>query len=504
MPMSAADTDTGSSPALSPKLAPSLPRFAVWPVLSAVLAQVAVLGVLANLYGYHRDELYFRMLPPAAGYVDQPPLTPALAQFFSLIADEAWAMRLPAMVFAAASVVVVALIAREVGGGRLAQGLAAWGYAFGSFPLIFGHVLLTASLDLLVWPAVVLFVMRAVLRDRPLWWLVAGLIVGVSMYNKLLIALLLISIAVGLLAVGPRRVFASWAPYAAAALAVLIGLPNLIYQWANGWPQLAMGAALSENNGDEVRILMWPFLLLLLGPGLVPMLVAGIVGLLRRPEWRSLRFLAAALPVLLVLVFLSGSQFYYPLGLLACLYAIGCVPAAEWVQRGRRWPYVAIAVNAVVAAVISLPILPLNLLSATPIPDMNQATADQVGWREYVAQIEQAVEHADVSADEAVILATNYGEAGALDRFGADSLPPVVSGHNALGELARPGDDVATVIVVGDQLRALESDFESCERVDSLDHGLGVDNEEQGAPIGICRGPLGPWSEFWSRIQHLD
>jgi 4-amino-4-deoxy-L-arabinose transferase-like glycosyltransferase len=485
-----------------------LPRFAAVPVLSAALAQLILLAAVSNLHGYHRDELYFRMLPPAAGYVDQPPLTPAIARFFSdLVADEAWAIRIPAMLFAAGSVIVVALIAREAGGGRLAQGLAAWGYAFAAFPLIFGHVLLTASLDLLVWPAVVLTVLRAVLPERPLWWLVTGLLVGLSMYNKLLIALLLASLAVGILAVGPRRILATWEPYAGAAIAVVVGLPNLLYQWANGWPQLAMGRALAENNADEVRILMWPLLLVLLGPLLVPTWVAGIVALLRRPEWRPIRFLVVALPVLLLFTFVGGSQFYYPLGLLACLYAVGCVPVAEFAQRhlrNRALVIGAVAVNAAMSAVIALPLIPLAALGATPIPAINQATADQVGWPQYVDQVNAAAASAGVNASDSVILATNYGEAGAIDRYGADFLPPVVSGHNALAELDRPDREVTTVLVVGHQVHGLESEFERCERVGELDNGFRVENEEQGAPITVCRDPLESWSELWPRIGHFD
>jgi 4-amino-4-deoxy-L-arabinose transferase-like glycosyltransferase len=491
---------TGARPAAA------LPRFAAVPVLSAAVAQLGVLAAVANLYGYHRDELYFRMLPPAYGYVDQPPLTPAIARFFrDVVADEAWAMRIPAMLFAAASVIVVALITREVGGGRLAQGLAAWGYAFAAFPLIFGHVLLTASLDLLVWPAVVLFVMRAVLRDRPWWWLVAGLVVGLSMYNKLLVALLLASLAVGILVAGPRRILATWQPYVAAGIAVLVGLPNLVYQWQNGWPQLAMGRALAENNADEVRILMWPLLLVLLGPLLVPTWVAGILALVRRTEWRPIRFLVVALPVLLVLTFVGGSQFYYPLGLLACLYATGCVPVAEFATAkvGRRGPvFAAIGVNSVVSAVIALPVIPLSALGATPIPAVNQVAGDQVGWERYVAQVEEAA--AALPAGESVILATNYGEAGALARYGSAALPPLVSGHNALADAGPPDETVTTVLVVGYQVRHLGSFFGSCEIVDELDNRLGVENEEQGAPLSVCRDPKGSWSELWPAIAHLD
>ncbi|MCU1574003.1 MAG: glycosyltransferase family 39 protein [Micrococcaceae bacterium] len=91
------------------------------------------------------------------------------------------------------------------------KGLAAWEYAFGSLTLSMGHVFLTASVDLFVWPAVILAVMRALLRGRPWWWLVAGTIAALSLYNKFLIVMLLAALAIGLLALGPRR--AVWSPW---------------------------------------------------------------------------------------------------------------------------------------------------------------------------------------------------------------------------------------------------------------------------------------------------
>jgi 4-amino-4-deoxy-L-arabinose transferase-like glycosyltransferase len=218
-------------------------------------------------------------------------------------------VRLPATLAAVSAVLVLALVAREMGGGRAAQGLAAWGYAFAALPLIMGHALLTSTLDLPVWPAVLLFVVRARLRGNPRWWLAAGAVAGLSMYDKLLVAVLLVALAAGLGLAGPRRTLWSRGALGGLALALVVGAPNLVYQATHGWPQLAMGRALAENNAGEARVMMWPFLLLMLGPPLVPVWVAGLVGLVRRPAWRPVRFLAAAFPVLLALVFAMGAQF---------------------------------------------------------------------------------------------------------------------------------------------------------------------------------------------------
>ena len=487
-----------------------LARLARGPVLGAAGAVALVLTATSGGYGYHRDELYFRMLEPAWGYVDQPPLVPLLARATALVADEAWALRIPATLATAAVVVVLALVTREAGGGRGAQALCAWGAAFGSMPLVFGHVLLTATLDALAWTAALLLVVRAQLRDRPAWWLAAGAVVGLASWTKLLVIVLVAAVAVGVLLVGPRRLLVSRWVLGAGAVALVVASPNIAYQAANSWSQLEMGAALSEGNAGEVRVQMWWFLAVLLGPPLVPVWLAGLVAAARRPAWRPVRFLAAALPVLLALVFALGSQPYYPFGLVAVLFALGCVPVAAWAGRGgtgRRALVVGgVALNAAVSAVIALPLVPVSLLGGTPVPDVNQVARDSVGWPTYVAQVARAVDALPpAERARAVVVATNYGEAGALDRYGPDhDLPPVVSGHNALADRGAPPASADVAVVVGEQAERAPDLFATCETVGRLGSGLGVDTEEEGQPIAVCREPVGGWDAVWPALRHLD
>ncbi|MEP7055241.1 MAG: glycosyltransferase family 39 protein [Actinomycetota bacterium] len=488
-----------------------LPALAKRSVVAAMLAVGAVLTIASPAYGYHRDELYFRMLHPAWGYTDQPPLTPLIARFFAaVIADRPWAIRIPATAATMASVLVIALITRELGGGRGAQTLAAWAYGFASIPLLMGHVLLTSTIDLPVWPLVLLLVIRAQLRQQPGWWLAAGLVVGVSVYNKLLVAVLLLALVGGIALVGPRRLLWSKWVAAGAGLAVLVGLPNLLYQATHGWPQLSMGRALADNNSGEVRIVMWPFLLVILGPPLVPIWVAGLVALARRPRWRPVRFIAAAFPVLLVLVFVMGAQSYYPFGLVAVLFAIGCVPAYEWIARSyrsrRAIVVAAVALNTAVSGVLGLPLIPLSSLGGTPVPGINQVAADSVGWPAYVHEIADV--YASLPASDqakSVVYTSNYGEAGAVDRYGSRySLPGVYSGHNQLGFGAAPHPSDTVAIVVGAQAARAGRLFQSCTDAGRLDNLVGVDNEEQGQRISVCRDPVGGWQAIWPKLRHKD
>ncbi len=490
--------------------AAAVPRFARGPVLAAMAALAVVLTVASNGYGFHRDELYVRMLRPGWGYVDQPPLTPLLVRFLSYhVADEPWAVRIPATLSAVASVLVVTLVTRELGGGRGAQALCAWSYAFATSTLLFGHVMLTSSLDLVVWPLVSLLVIRAVLRADPRWWLAVGVVVGLSTYNKLLVVMLLAALAGGLALVGPRALLWSRWVLGSACLALLIGAPNLWFQATHEWPQLTVGQALAENNAAEVRVLMWPFLALLLGPPLTVIWVAGLVALWRRAEWRPVRFVAVAFPVLLVLVFLAGSQFYYPFGLLTVLFAAGCVPTAAFVTRSRTWLVLlvaGVAVNSLVSAVIALPLIPVGDLGATPVPDINQTARDSVGWPRYVRQVAAVYDGLPGPVDRRVVIITsNYGEAGAIDRYGPElGLPQVYSGQNQLHFRARPPSTTKVVVFVGGQLPTARTQFRSCHVMARLDNRLGVDNEEQGEPVAVCRQPRHPWDVIWSSLQHYD
>lgn len=460
----------------------------------------AGLTLTSGGYGYDRDELYFRLLDPHWGYVDQPPLTPLVVHGVSAVVDRVWAIRLPGTVMVVLTVLVVALLAREFGGGRRAQALAAWGFGTGAFTLVLGHAALTATIDMPFWPAIVLMMVRAQVRAQPRWWLLAGLLVGVDLLNKVLVLVLLAALALGIVVAGPRSLLRSRWVWAGVLVAVVAGSPTIVYQVAHGLPQLTMGRALAAHNGGDVRVQMWWFLFLILGPPLTVIWGVGVVALWRRP---ALRFVAASLPFLLLGVFTMGSQVYYPFGLLVVLFAAGCEPTLAWWSRGRgRRPWVIglVVVNALVSVVLGLPVVPVTSVGATPVPGVNLLAADSIGWPAYVRQIRGVF---DAAHDpRAVVLASNYGEAGAVSRYAPDL--PVFSGQNALWDRGAPPASATTAVVVGGQYDLAATLFAHCRAVTHLDNDVDVDNEEQGETVGVCTSPRGGWVAVWPRLRHLD
>ena len=470
-----------------------------WRWIAAAVAVVcALLYATLSRYGYHRDELYFRMLPPRWGYVDQPFLTPLLAKVsIRLFGDTVFGLRALAPLVTAVGVVLAALTARELGGSRRAQGLAAWGYASTALPLLGGHYFVTGTIDLALWAAALLAITRALLRDSR-WWLAAGAVLGVAADNKLLVAILLLSLAAGILGLGPRSVLSSHHLLAGVVIALVLAAPTLLYQATHHFPQLTMARALNHNNASDVRAQLIPYQVLLIGPPLFGVVVLGFVSLLRRSAWRPLRGLALATLVALAVTFLAGGQIYYAFGLLAFVLAAGWAT-----DRGPTWLLVAaVALNVTVNAFIALPLLPLSHVSVQAA--LNPTIGDQVGWPAYVDTLRAAYQRIPTGQRPRVVVFTgNYGEAGAVARYGRD-LPPVFSGQNELYFEGPPPHNRDVVLAWTEDFADLNRHFDDCQWMGTMDNGVGVDNEEQGSVVALCRVPSTGWAALWPTLQHYD
>ena len=478
--------------------------------LAALAAGVTVLLLaVAGSYGYHRDELYFLRAgrEAAFGYVDQPPLTPLLAAAVDTVAPGSLvALRLPSALAAGAVVLLTGLIAREFGGDRAAQLLAAASMAVSAVLLAVGHLLSTATLDLLAWTALSWLLVRA-LRDGGPIWLLTGAVAGVALQNKVQPALLVAAVLVGVLAVGPLQPLRSPWPWLGGLLALAVWAPNLVWQARHGWPQLEVAGAIAAGSSgtSEPWYLFLPFQLVLVSPVLVPLWVAGWWRLARDPALRTWRAFAVAYVVLAVLFLGTGGKPYYLAGLYPALLAASAAPALGWARRRGRRPLVvfgpALALSLVLNAVLMLPLVPVRSLGGTPIPAVHYDAGETVGWPRFADTVRQVRDQLPAGARVAVLTA-NYGQAGAIDRF-APELGPAHSGHNAYWSWGPPPEDADTVIAVGLPRDRLSRWFGEVELAARVDNGVGLDNEEQGTPVWVATARRVPWSEVWPEVRRL-
>jgi 4-amino-4-deoxy-L-arabinose transferase-like glycosyltransferase len=486
---------------------PSVPAFATAPVAAVAVALAALLTALSGRFGFHRDELYFMVAGDhlAWGYIDQPPLTPLLARFSTEIFGSSPAgLRVVATIAGALTVVVVALIAREFGSGRRGQLLAAVCAALSGFLMGVGHMVSTATFDLLAWMVIAWLAVRLLRTGDGRWWLALGLASGIALENKYLVVLPLGALLIAVLVVGPRSVLRSWWLVAGLAIAAVLAAPNLWWQASHDWPQLTVAGGISQDDGTQNRIMFIPLQILQLSPFLVPVWIAGLLRLWRSPALRWGRAVALAYPLLCVGVLAIGGKSYYALPLLLVLVAAGCEPTLEWATRGRRTlAVVGLVLTAVTSALFTLPVLPASAVNL--VLPVNAEQGEQIGWPELTSTVAQA--WSKIPADErarAVILAGNYGEAGAIAKYGPDhDLPAPYSGHMSFADWDPPADsqDGAVLLVEQGRNEAHESHFSGCQQVGKVDNGVGVDNEEQGAAVVLCSGTTKPWSALWPDLR---
>jgi len=217
----------------------------------------------------------------------------------------------------------------------------------------------------------------------------------------------------------------------------------------------------------------------------------------------------AMLAVLAVIV-VTGGKGYYLAGFVAPLVAAGAIVTDGWIGRGRGWLRagifaVAATATLVVSSLLVLPIVPVASLASTPIPDIYAESAEQVGWPKLVATVEGVVE--GLTPEEraaAVIVTSNYGEAGALEILGSD-LPPVHSGHNAYWDWGPPPDDrTVAILLTWSDPNSWDVGPGPCRRVAEIDNGVGIENEEQSAGVWVCPAVAVPWSTSWDAYRHLS
>ena len=483
----------------------------LWPVLAVAGVMFAGLMAVSSAYGFHGDEMYFVVAGqhPAFGYVDQPPLTPLLsAASVALFGVSPTTIRLLPALEMAIVVILVALIARDLGGSRRAQVLAAITAALSGY-LGAGHLDTTTEPDLLAW-AIVLWLLVKLLagRDRRLW-LAVGAVAGIGLENKDTLLFLGAGLAVGLVLARRWDVVRSPWAWAAIGIALLLWAPNLVWQATNGWPQLTMARAISQYAADN-RAQIVPLLWLFTGPLLFPLSAAGLLWVLWTKAAAPWRPIGIAALIALALVVVSGGKAYYSIGIASVLMAAGAILLDRWLARGHfRFKAASFTTAAVLSgaliAYLTLPILPLATYATTSLPATVPDTANEVGWPQFVTTVEGVV--AGLPTDErahAVILTNDYSEASPLELLGT-GLPPVYSGHNSFWSWGPPPADRTVVVHVGDWRPADWSQFfVGCHVVAYVDNGLGITNGEQGTAVSVCTGLRAPWTTLWPDLRTIS
>lgn len=480
-----------------------------------------------NRYGYFRDEFDYIACGNhlAWGYVDQPPLIPFLTHISrAVLGDSLRAIRFIPAVATSLLVVQAAVIARELGGKTYAMVLTAITIVIAPQYLSNGSLLTTNCLEPNLWMACAYFIILAIKRDQPRYWLWVGVFAGIGLEEKYSIAFFVCGIVVGLLLTEQRRVFLNKWIWLGAAAGFLIFLPNILWNIHYHWPFLQLMHNIRAEGRDVVLPAGEYFLqqALLILPLTAPIWIAGLIAFLVHPRLKQYRVLGISYLVCYAIFFGLHGKVYYLAPIYPMLLAAGAVVVESALTRPKLgWLKPVIAVVLLLAgahvAPMTVPVLSpegfLAYMKYLPMkpPVMEHAHArvplpqwyaDQFGWNEIVA--ETAVAWNQIPLDErhdCGIFAQDYGQAGAIDFLGRKyGLPPSLSGHQTWWLWGPRGYSGNCLIVLDDNEPTLNKLFNSVQYV-----GTSADNPyalEKDIPVFICRGSkFGTMEQLWPRLK---
>ena len=492
-----------------------LARSRSWDV--AILAAIALATVIVHVltagqYGFQRDELATlddaRHL--AWGYVAYPPVTP----FFGRISLELFGTSLRGFRFFAAlaeavAVLMTGLMAREMGGGRFAQIIAAM--AALPFCIGGGALMQYVSFDYLCWVLTAFFTVRVLASGDPRWFMGVGAAIGFGMLSKYAIPFFVAGLIAGLVFTDARRYLRSKWLWIGAGIAVLIFLPNLIWQARNHFIYLDFVRHIHARDVAQGRARGFLPGQLKLTLYALPLAIAGLWF-----SWRSGRFrpIVWMYMVPLVLFLIAQGRDYYLAGAYPMLYAAGAVWLEGWVPSLRRggarvvrWSFAMLVVDAAIAASLTLPIAPIDSRWFKIASGVNGDFVEEIGWPELVETVARVRDSLPSEDREHLgILGTNYGEAGAVNLYGPQyGLPQAISGVNSFWARGYGNPPPRVLIVVGLSHATAERNFQSCQVVAHTWNRFGVRNEEtkDHPDIFVCRGLRRNWPDFWKNFRYF-
>jgi hypothetical protein len=486
-------------------------------VLLGIALAIAFLHLLTNSrYGFHRDEL--QTLSDALhldwGFVASPPFTPFVERIgLGVFGVSLVGLRLFSVIAQAAAIVVTGAMARELGGGRLAQVTAALAVALSPLPLFEGTEFQYSSFDYLWWVLTAYFFIRLLRTENPRWWLAIGATVGVGFQTKYTMGFYVAGILGGMLLTRARRFFLSPWFWGGSALALLIFLPNIVWQVRHGFISLHFLQHIHARDIGEGRANGFVRAQFLICANLfaAPLWIAGLLAFLRDSKYRLLGWMYL---IPLALFLMGKGRGYYLAAAYPMLMAMGAVVGERWVESlPRFWRRTVEAIFFTGLALVGLYVFALVLPLASGGRLMafalgkNGDLREEIGWDQLVRAVAGVRDSLPPEQSASVgVLVGNYGEQGAIEVLGRPyHLPTPISGTNSAWLRGYPTPPPSTLIVVGLSRRYADRMLTSCRLAGHNGNSLGVHNEESvdHPDIFVCGPPRQPWPEFWKQYQHF-
>lgn len=389
------------------------------------------------VYELHRDEFLHIDLGKhlAWGYTSVPPLTGLLSSLILLLGNSVfWVKFFPAL-FGALVIWVVWKIVEELNGGLFAQILAATSVLFSVFVRI--NILYQPnSLDFLCWTLLFFTLLKYIKTQENRWLYYTAVVLALGLLNKYNIGFLLLGLVPVILLTRQRAVLKNKHFWLAALLAVLLVLPNIIWQISNALPLVTHMQTLASTQLVNVNRADFLIDQLVFFPGSLLVILLAFVSFYKYQPHKNYRVFFYAFVFTMVIFTYLRAKNYYSIGLYPAFIAFGAVYLEKLLSRG--WlRYLRIPVI-LVPVLVFMPVAPIMLPVYSPgqilekqelfnkyganrwedgqLHDLPQDYADMQGWRELAHLVDSAFTLVDDKA-HTVIHCDNYGQAGAINYY---------------------------------------------------------------------------------------
>ncbi|HSP89213.1 MAG TPA: glycosyltransferase family 39 protein, partial [Ignavibacteriaceae bacterium] len=489
------------------------------------LFKLILLIIFSGNYGFFRDEYYYIEISKHLdwGYVDMQPLSAlilALSRF--LFGDSIFGIKIFSYIAGSAIVFISGLIAKELNGSKFAQIFTAFIVIFSGTVLGVSSYFSMNSFDILLSTLMFYFLIRLINTNNPKLWLIIGLLFGLGLQNKLTFLFLGFGLAVGIVLTKNRRYLKSKELWIGAVTAIIIFLPNIIWQFANNFPTLEFMSNASAYKNKPMGILEFTLNSLLeLNPGYSLFILTGIYFLFFNKEGRIFSIIGWIIfSMFLVFVFKNGKPYYMGV-LFPVILAAGVIGAdlliTKYLRPFVRTVLVIFVLPSVVAVIpFSIPVLDVETFigfsktlgikpesgERSELGLLPQFYADRFGWEEMVQKVASAYNKlSDEEKKEALIYGQNYGEAGAVNFYRDKyNLPRAISAHNNYWIWGYPEDFKGNVlIIIGSNYQDNKEFFEEVKLAETHSNKYGMLFEN--VDIFICKKPKMPLDKIWRRIK---
>jgi hypothetical protein len=416
-------------------------------------------------------------------------------------------------------VIMVAAIAGELGGGSYSRIIAGIGFLIAGFALRTFSEFMPVYIDVVFWTFIIYLIIRYVNTNSEKTLILLGIVAGMSLLNKYLIGILFLSLLIVIPFTENRKIFQNRNFWYGIAGGILIFLPNLIWQFVNGFPVINHMAELQRTQlayVDKFSFLVDQVIM----PSFASFLtISGIIYMISDKDARRYRFLGIVSILVVVILMLLRGKSYYTIGVFPFLIAAGSVSYEKWLNR--TWIRIAFPVMLVL---LTIPMLPMGLpvfktqglityfknvetnygivigrkFENGSIHSLPQDYADMLGWEELTQVTSKAYEQI-VDKKAAIIFGENYGQAAAINIIGKKyGLPDPVSFSESfqywVPEQFNP--DITSMVYIndrpGEDVKAL---FRKITKVGSITN---PDSREYGTAVYLCQDPVRSFNSFWA------